>query len=58
MLKNIEAIPEIQEAHIIYGAYDIIAKLETETMQDLKEIISWKIRGQDKVRLILTMIGI
>ena len=58
MLKNIEAIPEIQEAHIIYGAYDIIAKLETETMQDLKEIISWKIRGQDKVRLILTMIVI
>ncbi|MCK4439154.1 Lrp/AsnC ligand binding domain-containing protein [Candidatus Bathyarchaeota archaeon] len=58
MLKNIKAIPEVQETHIVYGAYDIIAKLETETMQDLKEIISWKIRGQDKVRLILTMIVI
>ena len=58
MLKNIKAIPEVQETHIVYGAYDIIAKLETETMQDLKEIISWKIRRQNKVRLILTMIVI
>ena len=58
MLKNIKAIPEVQEAHIIYGAYDIIAKIETETMQDLKEIISWKIRRQDKVRSMLTMIVI
>ena len=35
-----------------------IAKIKMETMQDLKEIISWKIRRQDKVRLILTMIVI
>ena len=58
MLKNIKEITEVQEAHIIYGAYDIIVKIKTETMQDLKEIISWKIRRQDKVRLILTMIVI
>ena len=58
MLKNIKEIPEVQETHIIYGAYDIITKLETETMQDLKEIISWKIRRQDKVRSMLTMIVI
>jgi len=58
MLKNIKAIPEVQEAHIISGVHDIIAKIETETMQDLKEIISWKIRRLDKVHSILTMIVI
>ena len=35
MLKNIKAIPEVQETHIVYGAYDIIAKLETETRAHL-----------------------
>ena len=58
MLKNIKAIPEVQEAHIIYGAYDIIAKLKTEMMQYLKYTIIWKIRRQDKVRSMLTMIVI
>ena len=58
MLKTIKAIPEVQETHIIYGYYDIIAKFKTETMQYLKYIISWKIRRQDKIRSILTMIVI
>ena len=58
MMKKIKAIPEAQEAHIVSGVYDIIAKIETETMQYLKYIISWKIRRLDKVHLILTMIVI
>lgn len=58
MLKKIKAIPEAQEAHIVSGVYDIIAKIETETMQDLKDTISWKIRRLDKVHSILTMIVI
>jgi len=56
MLKNIKAIPDVQETHIIYGYYDIIAKFKTEKMQKLKDIINLKIRRQDKIRSILTMI--
>jgi DNA-binding Lrp family transcriptional regulator len=41
---------------MVYGVYDIIARLETETMQDLKEAISWKIRRLEKVLSTLTMI--
>ena len=56
VLKDLKGIPEVKEAHMVYGVYDIIARVETETMQELKDAISWKIRRLDKVRSTLTMI--
>jgi len=56
VLKDLKGITEVKEAHMVYGVYDIIARVETETMQDLKDTISWKIRRLDKVRSTLTMI--
>lgn len=56
VLKDLKTIPEIKEAHMVYGVYDIIARVETESMQELKDTISWKIRRLDKVRSTLTMI--
>jgi DNA-binding Lrp family transcriptional regulator len=56
VLKGLKEISEVKEAHMVYGVYDIIARIETETMQELKDIISWKIRRLDKVRSTLTMI--
>ena len=35
---------------------DIIARIEAETMEDLKNIISWKVRRLNKVRSTITMI--
>ena len=43
VLKDLTAIPEVKEAYMVYGVYDIIARVETDTMQDLKDTISWKI---------------
>ena len=56
VLKGLKEVSEVKEAHMVYGVYDIIARIETETMQELKDIISWKIRRLDKVRSTLTMI--
>lgn len=56
VLKELKGIQEVKEAHMVYGVYDIIARVETETMQELKDVISWKIRRLDKVRSTLTMI--
>lgn len=39
-----------------YGVYDIIAKVEAEDMNKLKNLITRRIRGLDKVRTTLTMI--
>jgi len=56
VLKGLKEIEEVKEAYMVYGVYDIIARIQTETMQELKDIISWKIRRLDKVRSTLTMI--
>lgn len=54
--EEFKAIPEIKEAHLVYGVYDIITRLETDIMQDLKDTISQKIRRIEKIRSTLTMI--
>jgi DNA-binding Lrp family transcriptional regulator len=56
VLRSLDPISEVKEAHLLYGVYDIIARIETETMQELKDTVSWKIRRLDKVRSTLTMI--
>ncbi|MHC1586518.1 MAG: Lrp/AsnC ligand binding domain-containing protein, partial [Candidatus Hecatellaceae archaeon] len=51
-------VKNVKEAYIVYGVYDIIAKVEAETMDKLKEIITWNIRRLEKVRSTLTMMVI
>ena len=36
--------------------YDIVARVEADTMEKVKETITWHIRRLDKVRSTLTMI--
>jgi len=56
VMKDMKMIVEIKEAHMVYGVYDIIARIEADTMEDLKNIISWKVRRINRVRSTLTMI--
>ncbi len=44
VLKKIKAIEGVQEAAMVYGVFDIAAKVKTETMDQLKEIVTFKIR--------------
>ncbi|MCW4032672.1 MAG: Lrp/AsnC ligand binding domain-containing protein [Candidatus Bathyarchaeota archaeon] len=58
ILKELKKIKTVKEAHVIYGVYDIITRVEAESMDKLKEAISWNIRRLDKVKSTLTMIVI
>jgi DNA-binding Lrp family transcriptional regulator len=58
VLKGLKDVKEVKEAHMLYGVYDIIARIETDTMQELKDIMSRKIRRLDKLKSTLTMIVI
>ena len=55
VLEALRKIENVREAHGVYGVYDVIARVEAESMERLKEIITWKIRRLDKVRSTLTM---
>jgi len=54
-LKNVDGIKEV---HGTFGAYDILAKIESAPVEDLRETITWKIRKIDKIRSTLTLMGI
>ena len=54
-LKNIETVKEV---HGTFGAYDILAKLESSTVETLRESITWKIRKIERVRSTLTLMSI
>ncbi|MEM4246124.1 MAG: Lrp/AsnC ligand binding domain-containing protein [Candidatus Bathyarchaeia archaeon] len=56
LLKELKKVPNVKEAHTVYGVYDIVVKVEAETMEKLKELVTWKVRRLDKVRSTLTMI--
>ncbi|MEM2103418.1 MAG: Lrp/AsnC ligand binding domain-containing protein [Candidatus Bathyarchaeia archaeon] len=56
VLRDLKKIEGVEEAYSVYGVYDIIAKVTAETMDKLKEIVTWRIRRLDKVRSTLTMI--
>jgi DNA-binding Lrp family transcriptional regulator len=61
--KELQNIPEVTEAHVVYGhvvygVYDIIVRVEDEKMQDLKDAVSLKIRRMDGVQSTVTMIVI
>ena len=50
--------PQTVEVNGVYGVYDIVAKVRADTMEKLRENITWQVRKIDKVRSTLTMIFI
>ncbi len=56
VLDALGKVEYVTEAYIVYGSYDIIAKVEAPDMSKLKEVITWKIRRIPKVKATLTMI--
>jgi DNA-binding Lrp family transcriptional regulator len=56
VVKELRKIASVKESYAAYGAYDIVAKVEAESMEKLREIINAKIRRLNKVRSTLTMV--
>ena len=47
---------EIIQADIIFGEYDVLAKIETRNLADLEEFVSEKVRNVPNVLVTSTMI--
>jgi DNA-binding Lrp family transcriptional regulator len=56
VLATLRKMDSVEETYMVYGVYDIIATVKAETMDKLKEIVTWNLRSLDKVRSTLTMI--
>jgi len=58
VVKALKDVEGVDEAYSVYGVYDIIAKVKADSMDKLKDIVTWRIRRLNKVRSTLTMIVI
>lgn len=55
LIKQLKSISNVKEAHIVYGVYDIVVKVEAENMNKLKELVTNNIRSLSEVRSTITM---
>ncbi len=57
VLETIKEINGVEEAYMLYGVYDILAEVKTETTEELKEIIL-RIRKVKHVLNTLTLMAV
>ena len=55
ILEELQQVDEIKNAYVTFGAYDIIAKVSSESVDKIRETITWKIRKIEKIRSTLTL---
>ncbi|MFP6585193.1 MAG: Lrp/AsnC ligand binding domain-containing protein [Candidatus Nitrosopelagicus sp.] len=58
VIEELKTIDGVKEVHGTFGAYDILAKVESDQVETLRETITWKIRKIGKIRSTLTLMGI
>jgi DNA-binding Lrp family transcriptional regulator len=56
VLKQLRNIANVQESYVSYGVYDLVIRIKADTMQELKDTITHKIRTINQVRSTLTLI--
>jgi DNA-binding Lrp family transcriptional regulator len=58
VLKKVRAVEGVEEAEMVYGVYDIVAKVKTETMDQLKHIIAFNMRALPNVHSTQTLLAV
>jgi len=58
VLENVRSIEGVLEAEMVYGVFDIVARVQAETMEQLKQIIAYKIRMLANVLKTDTLIAV
>ena len=55
IVDELEKIPQISQAYVTFGAYDIIAEINTDSQEDFDETVSLKIRRLTRVVSTMTL---
>lgn len=56
VLKDVRAVAGVLEAYVVYGVYDLVARIEAASMTELKELVSRRLRTIANVKTTLTLI--
>lgn len=56
VVSTLEKNDSVVEIFPVYGVYDIVAKIQADSMEKLKDIVTWKVRSLEDVRSTITML--
>jgi len=56
VINKLKGIPEIVDVYKVQGIYDIIARVNSDTEEKLKELVSERIRRIDRITGTVTVI--
>jgi DNA-binding Lrp family transcriptional regulator len=56
VINKLKEVPEIADVYKVQGIYDIIARVNSDTEEKLKELVSERIRRIDKITGTVTVI--
>ena len=57
-IQEVTKMEGVVEVASVYGRYDFVVIIESDTMEKVKDIITWKIRRIRSVKSTITLIGV
>jgi len=58
VLEALKKIDAVEEAHRLHGVYDAVVKIRVDTVDKIKDVLTWQVRPINKIRAILTLITV
>ncbi len=56
VLRQLRSLSNVEEAYVSYGVYDLVIRIKASTMEELKDLVTHRIRVIKQVRSTLTLI--
>ena len=58
IISELKTFSDVTNVQGTFGAYDIIVEVASESVEKIRETITWKIRKIDKIRSTLTLMKV
>ncbi len=55
IIEEVKKLSDVKNVQGTFGAYDIIVEIASESVDQIRETITWKIRKIEKIRSTLTL---
>ena len=55
VISELKTFSDVKQVQGTFGAYDIIVEISSESIEKIRETITWKIRKIEKIRSTLTL---
>ena len=55
ILDELQQVPQIKNAYVTFGAYDIIAEIQAETQEEFERTVSMNIRRLSRIVSTMTL---